>query len=939
MKRIKSLFVIAALAVSSFCVAASLEANRIPMDPKLRYGILDNGLTYYIRHNDVVKERADFYIAQNVGAILEEDNQNGLAHFLEHMAFNGTKNFPGKMIIDYLETIGVQFGNNINAYTSLDETVYNLKSVPTIRPGIVDTALLILHDWSGYISLNEEEIDKERGVIREEWRTRMDANRRLWKSSLPLLYPNSQYAKRDVIGDTAIINNFAYDTLRAFYHRWYRPDLQAIVVVGDIDVDRVEAKVKEMWKDIPKRVNPDVRQTYPVQPNEKPIVAILTDDEAKNSRVSITYRHAPLPDQIKASEYGYLIHLSHALIERMMSDRLDEIALKADAPFAAGYVGIGEEVRPIDAFMLMAVPKEGGEAMAFEALLMEAEKMKRFGFTNSELDRAKLNLLSGMEKSYNEREKTKNSSYVNEYVRNYLDFSPAPGIEWEYAKMKELLPQISLEVINRMAEKLVTDRNQVVSMTGPKKESVKFPSEENVRSQLALIKTKEIQPYKEKEIDQNLIADKLKAQKVKKEEKCDAIEGVTVWTLGNGLKVVLQPTQLRDDEILIKGFSEGGLSKVDNLSDIVSGSLCSSVAMNNGMGKFNQIELMKVLAGKFVGLNPSVGLYDESFSGQSTVKDFDTLLQLVYLLFKGTRSDDESFASLLSQYETVYANSAKNPAKSFQDSALVTLYDHHARRRPMNLECLSELSQSKALEIFDERFEDPKDFTIYLVGNLDVDSLRPFIEKYLGGIPKVKKMKPETWTDRGIRVAEGKVTNRFEKEMQVDKCSNMVVYSGDMAFNLKNNLTLSLIADILDIRYFESMREMEGGTYGVSTRATLNNIPVQQALLQFTFDTDPKLEDRLLVLIREEIDKLIKEGPLDSDFNKVKENLRNKYSENQKENSWVLSVLFSYYRYGINYYKDYLPTLDSITKEDISTTLKSIIDQNNEVRVIMSAKK
>lgn len=936
MRKIQSLLAVTVISVMSFFAEASHD--RIPMDPKLRYGILENGLTYYIRHNDVVKDRADFYIAQNVGAILEEDNQNGLAHFLEHMAFNGTKNFPEKKIIDYLETIGVQFGNNINAYTSLDETVYNLKSVPTIRPGIVDTALLILHDWSGFISLNEAEIDKERGVIREEWRTRMNANRRLWKASLPLLFPNSQYSKRDVIGDTAIINNFAYDTLRAFYHRWYRPDLQAIVIVGDINVDSVEARVKSMWKDIPKRANPEVRQLYPVQPNEEPIVAILTDEEAKNSRIQITYRHAPLLDQIKASEYGYLIHLAHSLIEKMVSDRLDELSLKSDAPFAAGYVGIGEEVRPIDAFMLMAVPKEGEEKIAFESLLTEAERMKRYGFTHTELDRAKLNMLSEYEKAYNEREKTKNGAYVNEYVRNYLDFSPVPGIEWEYVKSKELLPQISLEVINKLAAKLVTERNQVVLMTGPKKEAVKFPTEENVRLAMRSIKTAEIQPYQEKQIDQNLITDKLKSQKVKSEEVCKDISGVTVWTLGNGIKVVLQPTTLKDDEILIKGYSEGGLSKVKDDSDLVSAMLCSSVAMNNGLGNFNQIDLMKVLAGKYVSLNPSVGLYEESFSGQSTIKDFDTMLQLVYLLFKGTRSDDESFASLVNQYKTVYANSEKDPSRAFQDSVLVTLSDHHSRRFPLNLKRLSELSQEKALKIFDERFEDPKDFIVLLVGNLDVDSVRSLIEKYLGGIPKVKRLKPEVWEDHGLRFPKGKVVNRFEMEMQVNKCSNLVLYSGDLDFNLKNSLIVRMIADILDIRYFESMREMEGGTYGVSTQGSLGKIPVPQATLKMSFDTDPKLEERLHGMVRSEIDKLISEGPIDADFNKVKENIRNKYVENQKENSWVLNALSAYYYYGFNYQADYLRTLDSITQEDIRQTLKHIMDQGNETKVIMSAK-
>ncbi len=933
----KNLFYMIAASLISSSLWAQQMNQPIPLDPALRYGILDNGLTYYIRHNDVVPDRADFYIAQNVGAILEEDNQNGLAHFLEHMAFNGTKNFPGKKIIDYMESIGVQFGSNINAYTSLDETVYNMKSVPTIRPSIVDSALLVLHDWSGFISLEDKEIDNERGVIREEWRTRMNANRRLWKASLPIKYPNSQYAKRDVIGDTAIINNFAYDTLRAYYHRWYRPDLQAIVVVGDVDVDTVEAHIKEMWNDIPKRVNPDARVVYPVQPNDEPIVAVLTDEEAKTSRIEISYRHEPLPDRLKASVTGYVMTLAFNLIENMMSDRLDEITSKPDAPFAAGYNGYGEEVRPIDAFVMLAVPKEGKEEETFSALLTEAERMNRHGFTQTELDRAKLNMLSNYEKAYNERSKTKNESYVREYVRNYLDFEPVPGIEWEFDCVKQYLPHLTLDMINETAARMVSERNIVVEMTGPKKPEVRFPTETKVKDMLKNISSADIKPYKDKIVDTNLIDEKLKTGKVKNSKQNTDFKNVTEWTLSNGMRVVLQPTQLKTDEVLVYGYSEGGLSKVDNVSDLASANLCTSIASNNGMGKYNLIDLGKVLAGKYVSLKPSVGMYDESFSGNSSVKDLETLMQLIYLTFKGTRQDDDSYASLIAQYETAYANAKKDPSRTFSDSVRATVSDHHPRSFSMDLEKLKEVSQAKALSIFDARFEDPKDFTVYMVGNINLDSVKPLIEKYLGAIPRQKKMSVEKWEDRGIRTASGKVTNRFEREMQVNKTSNYVLYTGTFEYNLKNNLTMRLIADILDIRYFESMREMEGGTYGVSTRASLSRIPVEKASLQMTFDTDPKLEERLLQLIREEIDTLIANGPTDRDFNKVKGNLQNKYAENQKENRWVLSALVSYYKDGINY-DSYLPTLESITKQDVQSMLKALIEQGNEIKVIMVAK-
>lgn len=923
---------------STLSVKADAMMKPIPLDSALRYGILENGLTYYIRHNDVVPNRADFYIAQNVGAILEEDNQNGLAHFLEHMAFNGTKNFPDKQIINYLESIGVQFGSNINAYTSLDETVYNMKSVPTNRSGIVDTALLVLHDWSGFISLKNEEIDKERGVIREEWRTRMNANRRLWKASLPILYPNSQYAKRDVIGDTAIINNFAYDTLRAYYKRWYRPDLQAIVVVGDINVDSVETLIKSMWQDIPRRQHPDERITYPVQPNDEPLVAILTDEEAKSSRIQIEYRHEPMPDRIKASVTGYVVSVVQSLIINMISDRLDEIAAKSESPFAAGYTGYSEDVRPIDVFMLMVVPKEGYEKDAFSAMLKEAERINRYGFSKQEVDRAKLNLLSSYEKAYNERSKTKNDSYVQEYIRNYLDFEPVPGIEWEYDCVKGLSDMINVDMVNELAKKFVTERNIAVLMTGSQKEEVKFPTVEETKEMIKNSAKMEVAPYEEKSLDTNLVDGKIKSNKVKKTVQNSVLDGVTEWTLGNGIQVILKPTKLKDDEILVCGYSYGGLSKVED-ADLPSAAICTNIARQNGMGKFGRIDLLKVLAGKYVSLKPSVGTYDESFDGGATVKDFETLLQMIYLTFVDPRKDDDSFNALMDQYRAILANEEKDPMRAFQDSIRTTVYNHHPRNFSMNKKRLEEVSQEVALNVFDKRFENPADFKVFIVGNINLVSMKPLIEKYLGGIPVCKKCKTEERQDRGIRTQKGKVENKFIRDMQIHKASNYVLFSGSAKYSMKNSLILRMVADILDIRYFESMREMEGGTYGVNTQSSFSLFPVEEAKLQMTFDTDPKMEEKLMSLIHEEIGRLILDGPQEEDFNKVKKNLHNKYIDNQKENGWVLNTLLFYYRDGVNRYSEYLPALDSITKDDVRSMLKSIVDQGNEIKVIMSPSK
>ncbi len=915
------------------------ELRPIPLDTAIRYGILDNGLTYYIRHNDVVPDRADFYIAQNVGAILEEDNQNGLAHFLEHMAFNGTKNFPEKGIINYLETIGVQFGNNVNAYTSLDETVYNLKSVPTIRESIVDTALLILHDWSGFISLKTEEIDKERGVIKEEWRSRQNAQRRLWKASLPILYHNSQYAKRDIIGDTAIIANFAPDTLRAYYHKWYRPDLQAIVIVGDVDVDKVENTIKKLWSDIPKRINPTPRPIYQLEQPKEPIVAILTDKEAKNSTIRIDYRADKLSERVTASEIGHKISIIRNLIEAMMSDRLDEIAQKADAPFAAASVGYGEIVRSKDAFILLAVPVEGQEEKSFAAILQEGERMKRYGFTQAELDRAKESLASGLEKAYNERSKTKNGSYVQEYIRNFLDFEPIPGIEWEYAKSKEMLESISLELINRFAAAAVSSDEIAIQMTGPEKESVKFPSKERVLTMLQEAKSQEIASYSENNLSAPLIAKMPKKGKIKQEKVVKELENVTEWTLSNGMRIVIRPTQLKDDEIILYGYSEGGLSMVEDVKDMPSANVCVTVAQNNGKGEFNAIDLGKKLAGKIARLSPSLGAYNESFSGSSSVKDFETLTQLVYLLFTGTRTDDESFQALMNQYHTVLVNAGKDPNRTFSDSVQVTVNGHHQRTVPFGLEQLAQVDQKRALDIFKGRFLDPKDFTVYIVGNVEKDKIKDAVTRYLGGIPAQKKMKGEQWIDRQIRRPEGVVNNTFERELEIKKTSSYVVYGAEMPYSLKNRMMIQLIGDILDIRYFESMREQEGGTYGVSVRGSLGKKPVPYASLQMRYDTDPELFEKLQNLVYAEIDSFITNGPKEIDFNKAKENLKNKFEENQKDNNWQLNALVAYYNDNEDLAKNYLGTLESISQEDLRKTLEWLRSKNNRIEVVMKPKR
>ena len=910
------------------------QANPVPVDPKVRYGKLDNGLTYYIRSNKLPKERAEFYIAQNVGAILENDDQNGLAHFLEHMCFNGTKNFPGKLIINYFEKIGVKFGANINAYTSLDETVYNLSDVPTTRESVIDSALLVLHDWSGFVSLLEDEIDAERGVIREEWRTGANAERRMWKEANKLKYPGSQYAKRDVIGDTAVINNFSYKTLRDYYHKWYRPDLQAILVVGDVDVDQIEAKIKSMFADIPKAANAGERPIYGIENNVEPIVALVKDAEARVTRIGLEYKHDKMPLEIKTSLNGYAIGVANNLISTMLGERFNEISQQADAPFVGGYAYYGDLVKSKDAFQMLVVPQEGREAEGLKALLLEAEKVKRFGFTNSELERAKTDLLKRIEKAYNDRENQRNKQLVREYVRHFLDNEVIPGIEWEYQTLQMLLPQLKVDMINKMAKSYVTDENLIVHITSPEKATVKVPSENEIISMIAESKKAELTAKAEEDMNKPLIEKAPKAGKIKKSTKNEQF-GITEWTLANGVKVVFKPTKFKEDEILLSAFSKGGISKVKNIADLPSAMMASSIVQNNGLGAYNQIDLNKVLTGKIASVSPYINEYSEGFDGSSSVNDFETMLQLVFLNFTAPRKDDNSFKALINMYRASLANRATDPRSAFSDTINTWISNNHPRNVLVNIEMLDKIDQDKAIEIFKERFAVPADFTFVFTGNVNPDdeAVKNAVLMYLGGL-KTKK-KAEKYTDNGVRKPKGDMKKYFTKEMKINKASNFILYSGTMPYNVQTRTSMTAIGSILSMRYLESIREKEGGSYGVGVRGAMNNLPVNEATLLMQFDTDPEKQEKLMGIIHAEVTEIVNNGPRHDDLQKVKENMLKKINEDLAENGWWEAAIVRYYQDGLNMLTDYKPSVEALSPQLIQETLKNLTDQGDVLEVVM----
>ena len=930
MKKLILSFLVLALSL----VAVAQQPQALPIDSAVRVGKLENGLTYYIRHNEYPKQRAEFHIAQAVGAILEEDHQNGLAHFLEHMAFNGTEHFAGKGIIEYFESIGVNFGGNINAYTSLDETVYRLSEVPTVREGIIDSALLVMHDWACGLLLLEDEIDNERGVIREEWRTGAQANRRMWKAINPLKYPGSQYAKRDVIGDTAVINNFAYDALRDYYKKWYGPDNQAIIVVGDIDVDQIEQKIKALWADVPARENRGERPLYSVNDNEQPIVAIVRDKEAQYTRIELEFKKDQLPKELRGTNIDYLQTIAIELVCDMFNNRLSELSMKPEASFVGAGSYYGELVKEEDAFVAVYLAKQGQEVAAYKDLLTQLEKMRRYGFTHAELDRVKKETLATYEEYYNERNTVRNIAHAQEYIRHYLDGTPIPGIKWEYEMIQQILPALSLDMLNQIAGQLVTDHNLIISFQAPEDENVVLPTEAEAVEMLAAVKNEEIEAPVEEAIRENLVETAPKAGKIKKTTYNETL-GVTEWTLSNGVRVIVKPTTFKQDEILFQGVSKGGTSLVVT-EDLPSSMLASTIVDFSGLADMSLTDLQKALTGKNVSHSASINNNTEVVSGSSTVKDLETLLQINYLSFTAPRRDEEAYQTLMSVLNSQLANRDKNPKAAFSDSIQMMANDHSSRIVLQDLAWLEKVNLDKALEVYKARFANPADFVFTFVGNVDpADKVfQKMVCTWLGGLKTSKKK--ESVRDNGVRAPEGINKNYFTRPMETKTASNRIQYTSyDMPYTLANDLNMEMIGRILSTRYLESIREREGGSYGVGCSGTMEIAPVPCARLIMQFDTDPEKQERLMSIIHEEVKTIVENGPLAKDLQKEKESMLKDFQEDLEKNGYWRQVLDIYYRFGINYITDYKAAVEAITAETVQATLKQLVASGNVFEVVM----
>lgn len=907
--------------------------EKLPMDPEVRYGKLDNGLTYYIRHNEQPKQRCEFHIAQAVGAILEEDDQNGLAHFLEHMAFNGTQHFEGKGIINYFESIGVNFGGNINAYTSIDETVYRLSDVPTYREGIIDSALLVMHDWSCGLLLLPEEIDAERGVILEEWRTRRTASRRIWTQMQAKMYPGTQYAKRDIIGDTAVINNFEYQALRDYYHKWYGPDNQAIIIVGDINVDTIETKIKALWANVPRRANYGERPIYTVNHNDKPLIAIVTDPEAEGSRITLEYKFDQLPEALQGTAQEYMLNLVRELACDMLDNRFAELALDPKSSFTGAGCQYSEAAKKMDAFYGVAIPKEGRETDAFNDLIYQLEKMHRYGFTKAELERVKSEKLNSMEKYFNERNTRKNITLARECIRHFEDGESMPGAQWEYEFVQAVIPMVSLETVNNVAKALI-HANPTVAISGPQKEGVNIPSEETILATLAGQSELAIEAPEEESVDSELVKKAPRKGKIKNIKYNENIES-TEWLLSNGIKVIFHPTEFKADEILMHAFSKGGLSQVKT-EDLPSAEVATYIVNMSGIGRFNATQLQKALAGKTVSVSPEISENVERMHGSSSVKDLETMLQLTYLYFTAPRRDEQAYETLMALLKNQLVNRDKNPKTTFSDSIQMMSTNHSERTILFDTVMLTKVNLDKALATYKSRFANPADFTFIFVGNINPDDpkVQALICQWLGGL-KTKKSREEI-VDHHITVTLGKQKNYFSRPMETTTASNRIQYTSyDIPYSMVNDLNMEMIGRILSTRYLESIREREGGSYGVGTYGYIMPVPTPHAGLIMQFDTDPKKQNRLMEIIHEEVQTIIDNGPLANDLQKEKESMLKDYQENLEKNSFWRQAIYLYYMYGENEIKEYKPAVESITGKTVQEMLKKLISADNVFEVVM----
>jgi zinc protease len=908
-------------------VTASLT-DPLPLDPSIITGKLNNGLTYYIRKNAKPEKRCELRLAVNAGSILEDEDQLGLAHFCEHMAFNGSANFKKHELINYLESIGMKFGPEINAYTSFDETVYMLR-LPTDSMEVLNKGLQVLEDWAHLVSYEGEEIDKERGVIIEEWRSGRGANARMRDKQFPILFQGSKYANRLPIGVKELLETFDHETLRRFYRDWYRPELMAVIAVGDFDPATVRQMITDKFGRMETAKTARPRAMFPVPDHEQTLFAIASDKEATYSSVDVFYK---LPDEEDKTVADYRRNIVQALYNNMINERLQEISRQENAPFVMAFSSKGQFIRSREFYSLSAIVKDNGVEAGLKAVLTEAKRIQQHGFAATELERQKKNVLRWIETAYNERDKMESDRFADEYVRGFLYGEPLPGIRYEFGIYTQFVPGITLQEVNELAQQWMSGRSRVVMVDSPEKEDVFIPDQEKLQAILDEVNTLKVDPYIDKVTEKPLVDKTPQAGAVISEKKIEAL-GVTEWQLKNGVRVVLKPTDFKNDEIRFTASSPGGNSLFDD-QDIVAAQTAASIIDESGIGEFNLMQLEKLLSGKVVSVSPYIGGLTEGFNGSASPKDLETLFQLIYLYFTASRADSAAFATYRSRMESYYQNRSLSPETAFQDTLNAVLTQRHPRYASWNLSTLDRFDLVKSAEFYKNRFADASDFTFFFVGNLNLPEIKPLVETWLGSLPAIHRN--ETWRDVQYAYPQGVIKRAVKRGVEM-KSLDALVFTGSFDYSRENRYKAESMLNVLRIKLRERIREDLGGTYGVRVSGSWDHYPVPRYRITIQLGVNPERVPELTAEIMNQIDSLRNFGTTDVYLTKVKEMNRKEYEVNIKDNGfWLGNLDFKYFHsedpMDIITYPD---MVERLTLQDIQNSARQLLNKNNYVNLIL----
>lgn len=923
-----------------FCGILNICAQDFTLDKTVRVGKLNNGLTYYIRHNAEPKQRAYFYIAQKVGAIQEKPDQRGLAHFLEHMAFNGTKNFPGTSLRTYLERIGVKFGADLNAYTAVDETVYNIDNVPTTNTGAIDSCLLILHDWSNNLTLADKDIDEERRVIQEEWRSRNSASQRMSEAMMPVILAGSKYADAMPIGSMDIVMNFKPQTLRDYYAEWYRPDLQGIVVVGDIDVNEIEAKIKRVFADIPAPAkNASQRVYYPVQDNKDPIVFIDSDKELTSPMVSFYFKHDATPMDQKNRRQYLIDKVYDNFIYGMYHDHTRDIAQKPNAPFGFAFARIGDfyvaKTKKSLNLTVSCLSANGDIEKGSVAALRELFRIRQHGFTKTEFNRYRDDMIVSINNILKEKDKRSSTKYVNEYVRNFLDNEPIISIEDEVAFWNQILPTLHVDGLNNYLNSIFKndDSNIVIAVTAPKNDTLKLPSKQEMIDIYHKVKAEKIEPYVDDVSDLPFLPIEPKQGKIT--SKTTDKEGLAHITLSNGVKVIVKKTQYKNDEVLVQAMGHGGFSLLP--ADMYKyGQLINMAIGVGGWGNYNFSNMEK----KFIGINADISAgIDENYqtiAGSSSVKDVKPLLEKMHAAFLYPHKDENAYIALVNRLKRNISEGKNKPTTVYADSLNRTLYGDNPYAKSMEVKDYDNADYNKLLELYKERFADASNFTITVVGNVNVDSLCPYLEKYVASLPSTNKKEVAKPV---LKILSGSRSCIFEKEAETPKSTITIVYNANSKFSNRSEITASMLGQALTILYTKTIREEAGAAYSVGAGCSARYFPAEEARVTVRFTTDPKLKDLAVSLVDKGMQEMAAHGPNQADVDKVKKYLLKVYHSNLTSNKYWQYVMSYQWNHEEDISKNYEITVNSITVKDIQKFAQNIVNKGSRIAVVMTTPK